>query len=630
MDETWVTTIFASILISLIIGVLPAYIASNKGKNFFTWYIYGVLLFFFAMIHAIALPEETGDLRTTAQDIKEGRVPLKFIPAPLIYKDPLLVVLKSPADLISYEIKVLQDSSATYASIKLLNISDKTISAVKLRLYCYDAFNEPAGKGSSNIIEISIQDLKARPRNFFADDGLIVLPGLEDTRKIKVAIIGVLFADGNKWSYNKIDLIEVITEVAEGYNLESLKRLAGKDAICYAKEEKSYWQCICGRVNVLGAEECSRCVRNKRATLMGFNSKESVDLALKIINEKQEEEERLRQEKLKKKREEAKQKRLLVLQNAKKISAVAAVLLVVIIAIALVYQNIIKPPNVYRKAVALMEAGDYGEAAVIFLQLGDYRDSEEMLLSEEMLIFAMLAATNADYYIDYENGTIPIGDLPIGARVVDPSWEWEFRAGRGYAREEGDQTKLVTWIVVSKNHYSYSELGPHITLLTEELIGRNVFCVDQRSHWGKSDLRVWLNSQGFKSSFSGNFKNAVMTTNVPNKDWQNGSAYNTKDQVFIPSATELGYSDQFWANQITERIGTIYPYFQGANDEKRAATLGDEARWYWTRSPKKGYSVLDVNVSGEFYEVGSTSSDGGGVRPALNLKSEISVSEIKR
>ncbi len=57
---------------------------------------------------------------------------------------------------------------------------------------------------------------------------------------------------------------------------------------------------------------------------------------------------------------------------------------------------------------------------------------------------AIAAGLDADYYIDYENGTIPIGGLPIGARVVDPSWEWEFRTGRGYAREAGDETKPVT------------------------------------------------------------------------------------------------------------------------------------------------------------------------------------------
>lgn len=36
---------------------------------------------------------------------------------------------------------------------------------------------------------------------------------------------------------------------------------------------------------------------------------------------------------------------------------------------------------------------------------------------------------DADYFIDYENGTIPLSKMPIGARVVDPSWEWEYKLG---------------------------------------------------------------------------------------------------------------------------------------------------------------------------------------------------------
>ena len=46
---------------------------------------------------------------------------------------------------------------------------------------------------------------------------------------------------------------------------------------------------------------------------------------------------------------------------------------------------------------------------------------------------SVIAGLDADYYIDYKGGTIPIGDLPIGARVVDPSWEWEYRLGVNYS-----------------------------------------------------------------------------------------------------------------------------------------------------------------------------------------------------
>ena len=271
--------------------------------------------------------------------------------------------------------------------------------------------------------------------------------------------------------------------------------------------------------------------------------------------------------------------------------------------------------------------------------------------------------------IDYENGTIPIGELTIGDRVVDPSWEWEFRLGDNYSDvdRKGDPTtpgevKPVTWIVVAKDHYD--GLEPHVTLLSEDLIGLRTFDnstgrdhkFDEHgyNHWGKSGtanaslgLRPWLNSsgihaaEGFYHAFSDSFEGAVLTTTVPNKEWKNGSAYNALDYVFIPSATELGDSE----NKYTYPIGSVYPFFQGSSDAKRVAMMSgvntfvkafsnvqvmQREWWYWTRSPDSstGFCVRIVLDTGEFTD--SAASNGRtAVRPALNLKSEVFVSEIK-
>ena len=45
--------------IAILLGLLPAYIASAKGKNFLLWWLYGTVLFVFAIFHAIVMePEE--------------------------------------------------------------------------------------------------------------------------------------------------------------------------------------------------------------------------------------------------------------------------------------------------------------------------------------------------------------------------------------------------------------------------------------------------------------------------------------------------------------------------------------------------------------------------------------------
>lgn len=43
------------LIVALILGLLPAAIASSKGRSFFGWYIYGVFLFIIAIIHSILL-----------------------------------------------------------------------------------------------------------------------------------------------------------------------------------------------------------------------------------------------------------------------------------------------------------------------------------------------------------------------------------------------------------------------------------------------------------------------------------------------------------------------------------------------------------------------------------------------
>jgi hypothetical protein len=322
-------------------------------------------------------------------------------------------------------------------------------------------------------------------------------------------------------------------------------------------------------------------------------------------------------------------------------------------------------------------------------ELVSVADAPSAVEAEQTITPADPADLDADYYIDYESGTIPIGNLPIGTRVVDPSWVWEFRLGFSYSNNDWPpvppEIKPVTWIIVAKDHYE--NLDPHITLLTEELIGFYPFDDSNNrghekeffghNHWGESGttnanngLRPWLNStgihsgEGFYRAFSDSFKEAMLTTTVVNSEWQKGTAYSTQDKVFIPSTTELGDTAHF----CTYRIGTVYPYFQGESNEKRISRQvqiieqledellqeylqaliqtdvivhGGETWNYWTRSPATygGSHVRYVTENGDFYDYRNHSSDEfygdfafygtKGVRPVLNFKSEILVTEIR-
>jgi len=253
---------------------------------------------------------------------------------------------------------------------------------------------------------------------------------------------------------------------------------------------------------------------------------------------------------------------------------------------------------------------------------------------------------DADYYIDYKNGNIPLSELPIGARVVDPSWQWEFRVGSDYL--ENGAVKPVTWVVVANNHYD--DLGPHTTLLVEGIIGLYAFdnSTDRGhnyqeygfNHWGESGtndatrgLRFWLNStdihknEGFYQAFSEDFKQALLKTTIPNKDWKNGINYSTQETVFLPSTTELGDNDHDW----TYQIGSVYSYFYDINDAQRVAEINGETWWYWTRSPdyRLASLVRSVALEGGFMDYHANNVLIG-VRPAINMKSDIRVTKVRK
>ncbi len=245
------------------------------------------------------------------------------------------------------------------------------------------------------------------------------------------------------------------------------------------------------------------------------------------------------------------------------------------------------------------------------------------------------------------SGTRTLDSLEIGDRVVDKSWEWEHRTGSDYSGT--GVTWPVTWIVVAKDHYG-DDSG--VTLMTEELIGLYAFdnSTDRDyedaqwgyNHWGESGtgdatrgLRPWLNSsgihsgEGFYQEFSADFQAAVIQVTIPNRCWEAGADYSTQDRVFVPSTTELGDTLHY----ATDPIGTVYGYFSGASKDDRVAQLGGTARWYWTRSPGSDYGdcVFYVASAGDFYGgyYAYAGNGGRGVRPALNLKSETLVSDIK-
>ncbi len=462
-----------------------------------------------------------------------------------------LVDLQCPVEVVTIKIDALRDQEKAFAAIRFRNLSEKSIIALKLKIFCFDVFGEPVMVEGENYFEKKLQDLTASKGAEFGDEASFELKGFADARKLTIQALIVLFEDQTRWVYSGSPVYEVTVTPLKGPGLKDLQAVVGAKAVCYASKVEDYWQCFCGRANLLTAVNCLRCGYQMAEAFKKASGEEAVAEALKQIKENR-----------------------------------APVL-----------------------TIDVDLSGQEGQT----------------------------------YAIDYQYGTIALGNLPIGARVVDPAWVWEFRTGTNYIWS--GEKKPVVWIVVAKKHYE--GLEPHVTLLAEELIGKYPFdnskrrlgLVSGNNHWGVSGtgnadrgLRPWLNStgihvgEGFYRTFSESFKQAVLNTTLTNREGKRGSAYNTQDKVFLPSTTEVGDV----AYRYTYRIGKIYPYFQGAENSKRVACLNGKARWYWTRSPFSncGNYVRNVLHAGEFSD--SDAGDGVvGVRPALNLKSEILVSEVR-
>ena len=236
--------------------------------------------------------------------------------------------------------------------------------------------------------------------------------------------------------------------------------------------------------------------------------------------------------------------------------------------------------------------------------------------------------------------------LQLGDKVVDKSFDWQFRSGVDYTYRDGDVTQPVAWEVVAKDHYD--DLEPHITLISELVIGLCVFDNSTHfhntgsNHWGDSGthetatrgIRPWLNStgihegEGFYQAFSDTFKNGILTTPLPNKD-REGNSYTTYDKVFIPSSIELGGVSR----SDVMNIGNVFPAFARENKANLLPILPNtdfSFVRYMTRSPRnvfKDYLVLAV-YDGSFGSYFHALHDFIGVRAIINMKPETPLSVV--
>lgn len=380
-------------------GLIPAYIAKSKGKDFLTWYVYGFFLFFFAMIHSIVLPEANNSSK------KIKIVAMESTDSNKDTNENFYVDAYCPAEAKNYNIKVDEITGITYCSIGLLNLSDKIISAVKIDLCCFDSFGQPVKHEGTNIVNIIIQDQNGKPGTVFGLENTIPLPNHINTRKLNIVIKEILFCDKTTWEKGDYELYNVTNpRINNSEELKNLRQFAGQDAICYSVSSDKVWTCVCGRLNPIDSNSCVRCHRDKEEILSKFNNKESVDELLKLSNEA-----RMASEQAAKLKAKENRKKITI------ISAVTVCLIAVVFAVNYFYKE-----STYNKALALLKQNKYNEALTAFKKVPGYRDSGTYIKKEESYQEALKKVNKSDF----DNAIIILNELQ-GYRDSDKLLNYE-------------------------------------------------------------------------------------------------------------------------------------------------------------------------------------------------------------
>lgn len=250
----------------------------------------------------------------------------------------------------------------------------------------------------------------------------------------------------------------------------------------------------------------------------------------------------------------------------------------------------------------------------------------------------------------------------------------------GTYQVESETAQPIVWQIIDKNHTGYP--ANSVTLLTEKIIDLRGFDAKEptnsnsdrktngNNRYKDSNLRQWLNKagqpwfekthtadepptdsgmseptgydakEGFLSSFSAGELSAILDTTLTvakNTVTDGGGSETVTDKVFLLSNTEVGLANEnnivegslfsIFSSDAARKVYLTQQAFDNTKSDSKPATINDV--WYWLlRTPNAGHAS-DVRCVSSFgaLSYGLACRGSYGVRPALNLKSDIFVSD---
>lgn len=241
---------------------------------------------------------------------------------------------------------------------------------------------------------------------------------------------------------------------------------------------------------------------------------------------------------------------------------VSSIACVAIILVGIITQ-VILPKQRYKKAISLIDAGEYDAAYAILEEIGN---TEAIVANKYNRAMECIDAQNYETALMLLNGLgykdsvkqyyrLLFSKVTVGDTIVFGSYELDDNATNG---KEG-----IEWLVLAKEDDT-------ILVISRYGVDWQKYNGEETStSWEKCTLRSWLNHDFFYSAFSEKEQTIILKTTVSadeNPEYNVNPGSDTQDKMFLLSILE---ADKYF----------------NSNRERTCRFIAQDAWFWWLRSP---------------------------------------------
>lgn len=168
--------------------------------------------------------------------------------------------LSCPIELRGYTLSYTD--SAAQASVRLYNLTNRRIAS-------FEAIAKWRSRTSDRGVAMpfSAESLRAGAENGFRID--LSCDRLPEADRLELVFTLVRFEDGAPdWRAGEGMIVDILPlEPIVSADLQALRSAAGSDAVCFPRQDRHTWRCVCGRTNAHSDAACARCRRDRTTAL---------------------------------------------------------------------------------------------------------------------------------------------------------------------------------------------------------------------------------------------------------------------------------------------------------------------------------------------------------------------------